>query len=204
VHRTPRSLPVALRGRRRAADVDVTLRRYLMYVLLPSWSVPAMADYWYHRRSHIEDTTGLREAWLHTAMMAEMGVAVTAALTLRISRTVFLGMVTCAAAHAGTSAADVRLAYDSPREVTPGEQHAHGFLEVLPWTALVAIGCLHWQDLSDPAPDLPRFAWRQPPLPRWYRAAALTAAVAGVAGPYADEMRRCFRAARRRRSAEAV
>jgi len=170
-----------------------------MYVLLPSWAVPALADYRYHKRSRIEDTTGLPEAQPHALMMLEIGAAVAAALFLRITRTVFVGMLGCAAAHAVTSAQDIRLAYDSPREVSPGEQHVHGFLEVMPWTVIGTLTCLHWQQIRHSEPDSPRLAWRDPPLPWWYRVAAAGAAVAGVAGPYADETRRCRRAAARRR-----
>jgi len=180
-------------------DVDDTVRRYFLYILMPFWAVPAFADYLFHRRSRIEDTTGLPEAALHTAMMAEMGAAVGAALTLRVNRSVFAAMAGCTALHALTSAADVRLAYDSPRPIEPGEQHAHAFLEVLPWTLLGIMACLHWEQIRHPQPGAPRWALRRPPLPRWYLIASGAAVTTGIAGPYADEMRRCVRAARRRR-----
>ncbi len=191
-------LPAPRPGDVPTTDVDDAARRYLLYVLMPFWTVPAFADYVFHKRSHIEDTTGLTEAALHTAMMAEMGAAVGAALTLRITRPVFLAIAGCTLAHAVTSAVDVRVAYDSPRELRPGEQHAHGFLEVLPWTALGTIASLHWQQIRHPQPGAPRLALRRPPLPRWYLLSAAGAAIAGVSGPYADEMRRCIRARRRR------
>jgi hypothetical protein len=132
-------------------------------------------------------------------MMAEMGAAIAAALLLRINRAVFAAMTGCAALHALTSVADVRLAYDSARELEPGEQHAHAFLEVLPWTLIATMAALHWEQIRHPEPGAPRLALRRPPLPRWYLAASGAAVVAGIAGPYTDEMRRCLRAARRRR-----
>lgn len=185
-----------------STDVDDAARRYFLYVLMPLWTVPAFADYIFHKRSHIEDTTGLTEAALHTAMMAEMGAAVGAALTLRITRSVFIAIAGCTVAHAVTSAIDIRIAYDSPREIRPGEQHAHGFLEVLPWTALGTVASLHWQQIRHPEPGAPRLALRRPPLPRWYLLSAAGAAIAGISGPYADEIRRCLRAARSRGCAE--
>jgi hypothetical protein len=36
------------------ADVESVTIRYLMYVLLPAWFVPGIADYWMHRRSFLE------------------------------------------------------------------------------------------------------------------------------------------------------
>jgi hypothetical protein len=168
-----------------------------MYVLLPAWLVPSVADWRYHRRSRIEDTTGLKEALLHTAMGAEVGAAIVAALTMRITRPVTAGMAALTAAHAATSAWDVRMAYDSPREVVPGEQHVHGFLEVLPLTALATIVALHWQQIAHPQPGQASFARRQPPLPRWYLRAGALVTTSVFLGPYRDEMTRCIRAYRR-------
>ena len=34
--------------------------RYLMYVLMPAWFMPGVADYLMHRRTRIERTSGLR------------------------------------------------------------------------------------------------------------------------------------------------
>jgi hypothetical protein len=182
-------------------DVETTVRRYLMYVLLPSWLVPSIADWWYHRRSRIEETTGLKEAVLHTAMAVEVGVPVAITLTMRISRPVYALMSLFALAHTVTSWWDVQLANDSDREVTAGEQHVHGFLEVLPLTSLATVGAMHWQQILHRPPGQPAFGRRQPPLPRWYlgAGAAITAAV--VAGPYRDEITRCIRTARRRAAA---
>ena len=47
------------------ADVESVTIRYLMYVLLPAWFVPGIADYWMHRRTRIERTSGLRESAIH-------------------------------------------------------------------------------------------------------------------------------------------
>ena len=45
--------------------------RYLMYVLLPAWFVPGIADYVMHRRTRIERASGLGESGTHALMMAE-------------------------------------------------------------------------------------------------------------------------------------
>jgi hypothetical protein len=193
--------PVADSAARDAPPTDAatTVRRYLMYGLLPGWLVPSLFDWWYHRRSRIEDTTGLKEAMLHTLMGVE--IPIIAALNLRITRPVFLGMATLAAAHTATSAWDVKIAYDSPRAVVPGEQRVHGFMEVLPIVALATVGALHWQQIRHPQPGEPAFARRVPPLPKWYLRTAGAVAVLVAMGPYRDEMTRCIRAARRRRAA---
>jgi hypothetical protein len=56
------------------ADVESVTIRYLMYVLLPAWFVPGIADYWMHRRTRIERTSGLRESAIHALMMGEISV----------------------------------------------------------------------------------------------------------------------------------
>src|SRR5207302_892582 len=53
------------------ADVESVTVRYLMYVLMPAWFVPGIADYLMHRRTRIERTSGLRESAIHSLMMAE-------------------------------------------------------------------------------------------------------------------------------------
>ena len=154
--------------------------------------MPALLDWWFHRRSRIEDTAGSREAALHTLMMAEVGAPIAAAMTLRVTRPVYGAMGAAALAHAATSMWDVRMAYNSPREVTPGEQQVHSFLEVLPLTALAIIGTLHWEQIRHPTPGQPALQRRRPPLPGWYLTSAAAIATAGIAGPYANEIRRCL------------
>lgn len=170
-------------------------RRYLMYGLLPAWFVPGIADWVMHRRTRIEDTSGTRESLLHSLMMLEVGVPLLGGLLLRIDRRVF-GFMACAAlAHEATAVWDVRVAYDSPREVRPAEQHIHSFLESLPFTALAAVACLHWDDVRSPDGGVHE---KRPPLPTPYVAAILTAVGAFVALPYGEELLRCVRAERRR------
>ena len=56
------------------ADVESVTIRDLMYVLLPAWLVPGVADYVMHRRTRIERTSGLGESAIHALMMTEISV----------------------------------------------------------------------------------------------------------------------------------
>lgn len=47
-------------------------------------------------------------------------------------------------AHEATAIWDVRAAVDGGRDVRPAEQHIHSFLESLPFMAVSALLCLHW------------------------------------------------------------
>jgi hypothetical protein len=84
------------------------------------------------------------------------------------------------------------------REVTPGEQHCHSFLEVLPFSALSVAICLHpaqARALLGLGDEAPRFALepKKKPLQPAYIAAILGGVGAFIALPYAEELLRCFR-----------
>ncbi len=80
--------------------------------------------------------------------------------------------------HGGTAIWDVRAAVDGGREVRPAEQHIHSFLESLPFMAISALLCLHWDLVADPARWTQPVRLRSRRLPGGY----LAAVFAGVAG----------------------
>ncbi len=177
------------------ADVESVTIRYLMYVLLPAWFAPAVADYVMHRRTRIDRTSGLAESRVHALMMAEVAVPVTAALFFEVNAAV-LGMAALAAgAHEATAIWDVRSAVAGGREVRPAEQHIHSFLEALPVMAVSALSCLHWDEVTR---FRQRDAWRLRPrqrrLPGGYLAAIAAGVGALIAAPYGEELVRCWRA----------
>ncbi|GAC1408119.1 MAG: hypothetical protein NVSMB64_15910 [Candidatus Velthaea sp.] len=102
-----------------------------LYVLLPGWLIPGIVDYAYHRRTKIERTSGTHEALLHALMMSAAGAPVLLGLFLEIDATVIGTMFACLVAHEALTLWDVEYAFHR-RFVSPGEQHTHSFLEVLP------------------------------------------------------------------------
>ncbi|MCW2526418.1 MAG: diguanylate cyclase/phosphodiesterase [Pseudonocardiales bacterium] len=175
------------------AGVDGATRRYLLYGVLPAWFIPGLLDWRMHRQTRIEETSGLRESMIHTLMMAEVGLPILGGLLLQINRRVLAVMAGAALAHEATAIWDVRTAYDSTREVTPAEQHIHSFLESLPFTALAALACLHWDELRRPAPTAPWLQRKDPPLAPGYIATILAAIGGFIALPYGEELLRCWR-----------
>jgi len=193
-----RSRPV-LRPRPRATDVEDATLRYLMYVLLPAWFVPGLLDWWMHRRTDIERTSGLRESLIHSLMMAEVGVPVAMALLLEINPPVLALMFGATAAHEATAYWDVQVAVDSKREVRPNEQHIHSFLESLPIMAVSTVACLHADQvraLFTTAPTGWRLRRKQRRLPGGYLSAIAAGIATFVALPYGEELLRCLRARR--------
>jgi hypothetical protein len=102
-------------------------------------------------------------------------------------------------AHEATAIWDVRAAVNGGREVRPAEQQIHSFLESLPFMAVSALLCLHWDQVKrasrlDPAD---RQAWRLRLRSARLRGGYLASIGAGVAAliavPYAEELWRCAR-----------
>ncbi len=194
--RRPPDLPV----RPHSTDVEDVNRRFLMYGVLPLWFVPAVADWIMHRRTRIEDTSGVRESALHALMMTEAGIPVAMGLLAKINPLVLSAMGGAAVLHGATALWDVSLA-TGEREVRPVEQHIHSFLEVLPLAALAFTCCLHADQVravsrGGPDGDDWKLLPKDRPLPARYLGGLAVAIGACIALPYAEEMRRCVRAAR--------
>ncbi|MEU4348058.1 diguanylate cyclase [Streptomyces sp. NPDC023838] len=199
--RRGRDLPVTSA----AHGVEDANRRFLLYGVLPLWVVPGVADWWMHRRTRIEETSGARESAVHALMMTEAGVPVAVGLLAKINPLVLSVMGGAAVAHGATALYDVSFA-TGRREVRPVEQHIHSFLEVLPLTAMAFVACLHPEAVratlrGGPGPDDWKLLPKERPLPARYLAALAATISVGVALPYAEEMKRCLRARRTRRAA---
>ncbi|MFI9722021.1 diguanylate cyclase [Streptomyces sp. NPDC052396] len=188
---------------RDSSSVEDATVRYLMYGLLPSWFIPGVADWAMHRRTRIEDTSGLRESLIHSLMMTEVGIPIALTLVYRVNPLLLSVQLGATACHEATALWDVRTAVRGDREVRPVEQHVHSFLESLPFAALAALMCLHHDQArallhgGRGTPGAWRLVPRRPPLPRRYRAGVALAVGAFVALPYAEELIRCLRARRR-------
>ncbi|MGW7692191.1 diguanylate cyclase [Streptomyces asiaticus] len=198
--RRPRDLEVP----RNAVDVEDANRRFLMYGVMPLWFVPAVADWLMHRRTRIEETSGTKESAIHALMMTEAGVPVAMGLLARVNPLVLSVMGGAAVAHGATALWDVSLA-TGEREVRPVEQHIHSFLEVLPLSAMAFTCCLHWDQVraalrGGDRPEDWKLLPKDNPLPVRYLAAIGLGVGACVVLPYAEEMRRCLRAAKARKA----
>ncbi|MFI2352999.1 diguanylate cyclase [Streptomyces sp. NPDC019443] len=195
--RKGRDLPVPLQS----TSIEDTTRRFLLYGVIPLWVVPAVSDWWMHKRTSIEDTSGAKESAVHALMMTEAGIPVAMGLLAKVNPLVLSVMGGAALAHGATALYDVSLATED-REVRPVEQHIHSFLEVLPLSAMAFTACLHADEVrallrggrgSQDWKLLPK----DRPLSAKYLAALGVIIGAGVILPYAEEMTRCLRARRK-------
>jgi hypothetical protein len=193
------------RARRRAPpatiipepEIETVTRRFVMYFIVPLWHAAGIADWWCHRRTAIEKTTGAKESLLHLLLLAEMGVPVLACLFFEINAPVLALMIAAFFAHEATSLWDVSYAVKR-RKVTPIEQHVHSFLEMLPLMAASFIIVLHWPKFLEllglaGKRDM-KIRLKRDPLPAPYIIAALGAVVVFEVLPYLEELRRDWRA----------
>ena len=174
---------------------DILLQHFLMYVIVPVWLLAGLADYFCHRASHIERTSGVAESLLHLLQFGEVGVPLLAALFLEINAAVLLIMLAGLALHQATAMWDVRYA-NATRRVSPIEQHVHGVLEMAPAVATAVVAILHWpQFIALLGAGDADFALRlkPSPLPGWYLWAVMLGVVFCGVLPYGEELLRTVR-----------
>ena len=183
---------------KRLQAMEKKLRRNSIADLRKVGLVAGFADYLCHRASHIATTSGPKESLIHLLMLAEIGVAVTAAMAFEINAALILLMIAIWAAHEATALWDVSFAHHK-REVTPTEQWVHSYLGVLPLLSLVLVVVLHWSQflaLFGMGSEAPRFEliWKDPPLPWGYVLPIICATLLFEVLPYLEELVRGLRA----------
>lgn len=176
---------------------DLALRRALLYGILPFWIVPGFADWVWHRRTHIETTSGTHESMTHAIMMGSIGVPLTLALLFDINALVLTSMFAGTALHEAVTYWDVDYA-KSRREIPTIEQHTHSFLEMLPFAATMMACCIKAPQLSaifgrGDEPARWRLEPKDPPLTVRYVVGLVASVTVGIALPYAEELLRCWR-----------
>jgi len=170
----------------------------LMYFVMPLWIAAGLADWACHRTVRIEDNAGPKESLLHLLMLVEIGIPVCAVLFLQVNASIILLVVVAFVVHQLTALWDLRYAARL-RFISPIEQQAHSFLEILPLMAGSLVIVLHWQQflslfgVGDEAPDFSLQA-KERPLPVSYVVGVLGAVVLLQWVPYLEELWRGLRA----------
>jgi hypothetical protein len=170
----------------------------LMAVVIPLWIVAGVADWWCHRRTRIEATSGLPENVFHWVLLGEGGVIVVAVALLEIDAAVLLLVFAAFLAHEVTTFVELR--YTVPlRAVHPAEQMVHSFMELLPLVVLALLAVMRWdQVLALFDGGVPDFSL-QPKVQPWplaYLAGVAAAVAVFNVLPMAEEGWRCVRARR--------
>lgn len=172
----------------------------LLYAVLPCWIAAGFADYWCHRATAIERTSGTKESVLHLLQFGLIAIPTILALLMEINAAFFAVAIVSIIIHHAIAYIDVRYANDT-RVVPPIEQMVHSLLELLPITALLLLLVLHWGQflalvgLGTEVADF-LLTLKSDPLPVWYVLSAIAAAGLFNAIPYLEELARCLRHSR--------
>jgi hypothetical protein len=169
-------------------------RFLLMAGVVPLWILAGLADWWCHRRTAIERTSGLRENLFHWLLFAEAGVALGAVAVLEVNAALLLLVAVAFLVHELTTFIELR--YTVPRrEVAPLEQMIHSFMEILPLGLLGLLAVMGWDQLlaQGGAPDFAPRVMRTPWPPAYLLAVAGAVLLFNVL-PLAEEALRCWRA----------
>jgi hypothetical protein len=135
-------------------DEVPALRTLLLWVIYPVWLFAGALDWWCHRSTHIEATSGTTESWLHVLQFLSLGAFLMSALLLDFSAISTAAILATVLLHSVLSFIDVH--YTMTRRHIPAlEQHVHGFLDVLPWVA-----CALWILMNLHTHDGSTNAWR--------------------------------------------
>ncbi len=134
---------------------------FLLALTLPLWLLAGIGDWWCHRRTLIDRTSGPRESALHLLLYLVIAVPIALGLFLQINALLLVFMAVCVAAHSAVSLWDT--SYSQPRRyISPVEQMIHSHLEMLPVFALGLVVALHWNAVVNPDWSL---VTREHPLP---------------------------------------
>ena len=125
-------------------------------------------------------------------MFAEAGLPLLLATAFEMNPLLITLMTGAAASHEATAMLDVRLALNSRRNVSQWEQHVHSFLEVMPFWIVPLMVLLN-------RPMTNRWSLTRRRLRLSKQDLAIVAGGVTIAGvlPYAEELVRCLRQARR-------
>lgn len=166
----------------------------LLYFIFPLWIVMGVADWFCHKRTHIETTTGFKESFIHSLMFLEIGIPVMVGLLFEITNFMLIMMVFFFLLHELTAFWDVSSSY-TQRHISPVEQHVHSFLELLPLMALLMVIALHWSSFIGIFQGNPldfSFRFKSPFLPLYYLIPLFLGIIILLILPYSEELKRTW------------
>jgi hypothetical protein len=180
----------------KAIPTNVLLLDIVMYVCLPLWLIMGFIDWYCHRKSKIEETTGWRESILHAIMGLQVGIPIVLGLYFEINVLQFMIMFAVLVFHEVVAHMDVKYALNT-RKISILETHVHSFMEVLPFVVVALIIIMKWPAFV----DLITFnwegnmglAWKRVPLHHSYMTAYFCTLIIIDIVPYMEELWRCYR-----------
>jgi hypothetical protein len=119
----------------------------LTWVLYPLWLAAGAVDYFCHRSTAIEHTSGAGESWLHVAQFLCLLAALALVVSFDFTWPVLAAATVAVLTHSALAYLDVSYT-DGRRRITPLEQQAHGYMEVIPLVSLCLVAIVNWDQLA--------------------------------------------------------
>lgn len=186
------------------ADTRLLLINLILYGLLPLWGVTGFIDWWCHRATRIETTSGLKESLAHSVMGVQLGIPIVLGLFFQINVLILLICLAVLLSHAVVAHWDVK--YSTPmRRISVWETHVHAYMATIPlfivllimvinWNVVMKLVTLDWQGQFSLTPT------GNLQVTSAYRRGYLIFMAIFCVFPYVEENIRCLLAARRARS----
>ena len=177
-------------------DIHQLLTNFLLFLFLPLWGIAGLLDWFCHRATNIEITSGLKESMMHSVMGIQVGIPILLCLLYRVNVLILLICGIVFLLHEIVAHWDVH--YASPRRhISVWEMHAHNVLATLPLYMLTMIAVINWPTVIDLATL--QWAGKMALEPRQslpggesYLPTYLTLMGIFCALPYAEENLRCL------------
>jgi hypothetical protein len=178
-------------------DEATLVLNVILYVLLPLWGLAGMLDWWCHRQTEIEKTSGLKEAYIHCLMGVQICIPLVLSLLFEVNVLIMLLCFGALIAHEVVAHYDVHFA-TGKREISIWEVHAHNYFATLPFFLLLLIIVCKWDVFLDTATlnwsGGFSIEWRQEPLGASgnYATFYMVIMAVFVVFPYMQEWWRCY------------
>jgi hypothetical protein len=168
---------------------------WLMYGLVPMLIIAGLADWWCHKRSGIELSSGVPESIFHLVMCLQSGLITCAVIFLEVNAFLLVLVLVVFLAHELTTWIELRLVWQV-RPISPAEQMVHSFQEILPFAAFLLLATEYGHRIFD-FPQLESAEWhlqfKAASLSPGYLITVLLAVVLLNLLPLAEELYRCWR-----------
>jgi len=125
-------------------ETNLLLINIMLFFFLPLWVVAGLVDWYCHRKSSIETTSGIFESLLHSLMGIQIAIPILLCLLFEVSVGIILICIFAWILHEVIAHLDVRYA-TTKREISILEMHAHSYLSTLPLYMLAMIFVLNWE-----------------------------------------------------------
>ena len=124
-------------------ETNQLLINLILYGLLPLWGITGLIDWYCHRATHIETTSGLKESLIHSLMGIQLGIPIVLCIIFYVNVSVLLICIAAWLMHEVVAHYDVH--YSAPkREISIWEVHVHNYMSTIPLYLLMLIVVMNW------------------------------------------------------------